>query len=60
MSAAATEGSAGQGQYNESYTYSAIGNPMNKGGMCHTYRASGAGSVRPHAVTATSNGSSFS
>jgi hypothetical protein len=60
VSAAAAGGSAGQGQYTESYTYNSIGNLTSKGGVIYTYPASGASSVRPHAVTATSNGGAFS
>jgi YD repeat-containing protein len=60
VSASAMGGSAGQGQYTESYTYNAIGNLMSKGGVTYTYPASGPTSVRPHAVTGTSNGGAFS
>jgi RHS repeat-associated protein/uncharacterized repeat protein (TIGR01451 family) len=47
-SASATGGSAGQGQYSESYTYDGIGNLTSKAGVSYTYPA--AGSARPHAV----------
>ncbi len=60
VSASAAGGSAGQGQYSESYTYNAIGNLTNKGGVTYTYPTSGPTSVRPHAVTGTSNGGTFS
>ena len=40
----------------ESYGYDSIGNFVTKGGVSHTYAPSGVGSVRPHAVTATSAG----
>ncbi len=60
LSASASGGSGGQGQYSESYSYNAIGNLMSKGGVNYTYPASGQGSVRPHAVSSTSNGGSFS
>jgi hypothetical protein len=59
-STGATGGSTGQGQYNETYSYNAIGNLMSKGGVTYTYPDSGEFSVRPHAVTSTSNGGSFS
>jgi RHS repeat-associated protein len=58
VSASAAGGDAGQGQYDESYTYNEIGNLTSKGGVTYTYPA--AGSARPHAVTGTSNGGSFS
>jgi RHS repeat-associated protein len=58
VSASAAGGDAGQGQYDESYTYNEIGNLTSKGGVTYTYPA--AGSARPHAVTGASNGGSFS
>jgi len=43
--------------YTQVYTYDAIGNLIWKTGVgSYSYPASGASSVRPHAVTATSNG----
>src|SRR3989304_7825238 len=41
------------------YTYNQIGNITSKEGINYTYPASGSGSVRPHAVTATSNGKTY-
>ena len=58
--ATATGGNAGQGQYSEAYSYNAIGNLTSKGGVSYTYPASGGSSVRPHAVSSTGNGGSFS
>jgi YD repeat-containing protein len=49
-SASASGGGSGQGQHSESYAYNAIGNMTSKAGVSYTYPASGASSVRPHAV----------
>jgi RHS repeat-associated protein len=57
VSASAAGGSAGQGQYDESYTYNEIGNLTSKGGVTYTYPTPG--SPQPHAVTGASNGGSF-
>ena len=56
LSATVTGGGAGQGQYIEGYTYYPIGNLWTKGVVTYTYPPSGAGSVRPHAVTSTTAG----
>jgi YD repeat-containing protein len=45
---------------NETYAYDAIGNLTNKDGVGYAYPASGAGSVRPHAVSSTTAGGQFS
>ena len=62
VSASATGGSTGQGhaERSETYSYNVIGNLTSKGGVTYTYPASGASSVRPHAVSSTSNGGAFS
>ena len=44
----------------ETYAYDAIGNLTNKDGVGYGYAASGAGSVRPHAVVSTTAGGQFS
>ncbi|MBA3945260.1 MAG: RHS repeat-associated core domain-containing protein [Herpetosiphonaceae bacterium] len=50
-----TSGGA-SGSYDESYTYDAIGNLKTKGAYSYTYPTSGPGSVRPHAVSSRTNG----
>lgn len=60
LTSAATSGAGTWGSYSESYTYNAIGNMTSKDGVSYTYPASGPSSVRPHAVTGTSNGGAFS
>ncbi len=46
--------------YTQVYTYDAIGNLLGKSDAgTYTYPTSGVGTVRPHAVTATTNGGSF-
>jgi uncharacterized protein RhaS with RHS repeats len=47
VSASAAGGSAGQGQYTESYTYNSIGNLTSKGGVSYGYNDS----AHKHAVT---------
>jgi hypothetical protein len=53
-----TSGTGTWGIYDESYDYNPFGNLTNKGGVLYTYPAPG--SARPHAVSSTSNGGSFS
>jgi len=60
LTSAATSGAGTWGSYSESYTYNAIGNMTSKDGVSYIYPASGPSSVRPHAVTSTSNGGTFS
>jgi len=50
LTANAAGGSAGQGQYSESYSYNLIGNMTSKSGVSYTYPPSGDVSERPHAV----------
>jgi len=58
VSAQATGGLAPA--YMQSYSYNAIGNMLSKSDVgTYTYPASGANSVRPHAVTATTAGWAF-
>ncbi|RPI57447.1 MAG: RHS repeat protein, partial [Chloroflexi bacterium] len=57
LSAVAAGGSAGQGQYGESYVYNAIGNMTNKGGVTYDYPDPGC--AQPHAVTSTTAGGAF-
>src|SRR5690606_34513302 len=56
LTANAAGGSAGQGQYSESYTYNSIGNMTSKGWVTYVYPLSGENSVRPHAVSTTTIG----
>ncbi|MBN1890597.1 MAG: DUF11 domain-containing protein [Thermoflexales bacterium] len=49
---------SGVGDYDESYTYNAIGNLLSKGEVTYTY-ADKPGDPRPHAVTDLSDGSHF-
>ena len=55
LDATVTGGSAGQGQYSESYTYYPIGNILTKTGQgTYSYGS------KPHTMTSTSGGGSFS
>ena len=58
MARGRTSGTGTWGTYDESYDYNPIGNLTNKGGVLYTYPTPG--SARPHAVSSTSNGGSFS
>jgi hypothetical protein len=59
LTSAATSGTGTWGTYDRTYEYDEVGNLTGKSGVTYSYPASGVGSVRPHAVTSTSNGGTF-